>query len=197
MVEAADAAVKAAKVELVAYEKTGGGYVDRHRPRRRRGGEGRVRRRADRAAGRVGEVVAVHVIARPHANVDPVMPLGRASAKQASSRAPSGRYGRARGSAGGVRKGRSMELARSWERSSRPARSRASTGLKLLLVRPLDEEGRETGNALVAADAVGAGPDEIVLIASGSSARQTEATDKRPVDAWSWRSSTAGTSATP
>ena len=56
------------------------------------------------------------------------------------------------------------------------------TGLKLLVVKPLDEEGRETGNALVAADAVGAGPDEVVLIAAGSSARQTEATDKRPVD---------------
>ncbi len=55
-------------------------------------------------------------------------------------------------------------------------------GLKLLVVKPVDEEGRETGNALVAADAVGAGPDEIVLIAAGSSARQTEATDKRPVD---------------
>lgn len=56
------------------------------------------------------------------------------------------------------------------------------TGLKLLVVRPLDEEGRETGNALVAADAVGAGPDEVVLIAAGSSARQTEATDRKPVD---------------
>ena len=55
--------------------------------------------------------------------------------------------------------------------------------LKLLVVKPLDEEGRETGNALVAADAVGAGPEEVVLIASGSSARQTVATDKRPVDA--------------
>ncbi len=56
-------------------------------------------------------------------------------------------------------------------------------GLKLLLVRPVTEEGRETGTPLVAADAVGAGPDEIVLVASGSSARQTQATDKRPVDA--------------
>jgi microcompartment protein CcmK/EutM len=56
-------------------------------------------------------------------------------------------------------------------------------GLKLLLVRPVNEEGQETGSPLVAADAVGAGPDEIVLIASGSSARQTQATDKRPVDA--------------
>ena len=56
-------------------------------------------------------------------------------------------------------------------------------GLKLLLVRPVDDEGRETGAHLVAADAVGAGQDEIVLVASGSSARQTVVTDKRPVDA--------------
>jgi microcompartment protein CcmK/EutM len=56
-------------------------------------------------------------------------------------------------------------------------------GLKLLVVRPLDEEGRDAANALVAADAVGAGPDEIVLIAAGSSARQTQMTDKKPVDA--------------
>jgi microcompartment protein CcmK/EutM len=56
-------------------------------------------------------------------------------------------------------------------------------GLRLMLVRPLDEEGRPTGLPLVAADAVGAGPEEVVLIASGSSARQTQATDKRPVDA--------------
>lgn len=57
------------------------------------------------------------------------------------------------------------------------------SGLKFLLVRPVDGEGKETGNPLVAADAVGAGPEEIVMIASGSSARQTTATDKRPVDA--------------
>ena len=56
-------------------------------------------------------------------------------------------------------------------------------GLKLLLVRPLDERGRETGSHVVAADAVGAGLDEVVLVAAGSSARQTLLTDKRPVDA--------------
>lgn len=55
-------------------------------------------------------------------------------------------------------------------------------GLKLLVVRPIDEEGKESGNAVVSADAVGAGPDEIVLIAAGSSARQTTSTDKKPVD---------------
>ncbi len=56
-------------------------------------------------------------------------------------------------------------------------------GLRLMLVRAVDEEGKATGQQLVAADAVGAGPEEMVLIASGSSARQTRATDKRPVDA--------------
>ncbi len=56
-------------------------------------------------------------------------------------------------------------------------------GLKLLLVRVIDEDGKETGANIVAADAVGAGPGEVVLIASGSSARQTAMTDKRPVDA--------------
>ncbi len=56
-------------------------------------------------------------------------------------------------------------------------------GLKLLLVRPVNDEGQEVGTPLAAADAVGAGPDEMVLVASGSSARQTQLTDKRPVDA--------------
>ena len=57
------------------------------------------------------------------------------------------------------------------------------SGLKLLLLRGVDTEGKPTGTTVVAADAVGAGPGEMVLYASGSSARQTVATDKRPVDA--------------
>jgi microcompartment protein CcmK/EutM len=56
-------------------------------------------------------------------------------------------------------------------------------GLKLMLVRPMDEEAQPGGAPLVAADVVGAGPGEVVLVASGSSARQTPATDRRPVDA--------------
>ncbi len=43
MVEAADAMVKAAKVELVSYEKTGGGYVTADHSRRRGRGEGGLR----------------------------------------------------------------------------------------------------------------------------------------------------------
>ena len=50
-------------------------------------------------------------------------------------------------------------------------------------MRQVDGDGQETGGYVVAADAVGAGPGEFVLIATGSSARQTVATNNRPVDA--------------
>jgi carbon dioxide concentrating mechanism protein CcmL len=56
-------------------------------------------------------------------------------------------------------------------------------GWKLLLVRQLDAENHELGAYVVAADAVGAGVGEVVLYASGSSARQTEVTRDRPCDA--------------
>jgi len=56
-------------------------------------------------------------------------------------------------------------------------------GWKLLLVRQLDAENRETSGYVVAADAVGAGVGEVVLYATGSSARQTEMTKDRPCDA--------------
>lgn len=56
-------------------------------------------------------------------------------------------------------------------------------GLRFLVVRELDAQMAETGKMVVAADAVGAGVDEVVLYASGSSARQTTATNNRPVDA--------------
>jgi ethanolamine utilization protein EutM len=76
MVEASDAMVKAAKVELVGYEKTGGGYVTAVV----RGDVAAVKAAVEagvRGAEKVGEVVAVHVIPRPHLNVDVVLPLGR------------------------------------------------------------------------------------------------------------------------
>ncbi|RIK66030.1 MAG: ethanolamine utilization protein EutN [Planctomycetota bacterium] len=57
------------------------------------------------------------------------------------------------------------------------------SGLKFLLLRGVDLDGKPSGPLVVAADAVGAGVGEMVLYASGSSARQTVATDKRPVDA--------------
>lgn len=56
-------------------------------------------------------------------------------------------------------------------------------GLKLLVVRNLDLEMSNEKGYVVAADAVGAGAGEVVLYATGSSARQTAITDGRPVDA--------------
>ena len=77
VVEAADAMVKAAKVELVSYEKTGGGYVTAIV----RGDVAAVKAAVEagiRGAETIGEVVSTHVIARPHNNIDAVLPLGRA-----------------------------------------------------------------------------------------------------------------------
>jgi microcompartment protein CcmK/EutM len=56
-------------------------------------------------------------------------------------------------------------------------------GLKFLILQQVNLEGKDESGFVVAADAVGAGPGEYVLYASGSSARQTLATDKRPCDA--------------
>jgi ethanolamine utilization protein EutM len=76
MVESADAMVKAAKVELVGYEETGGGYVTAIV----RGDVAAVKAAVDagvRAGEKVGEVISTHVIARPHVNLDLILPLGR------------------------------------------------------------------------------------------------------------------------
>jgi ethanolamine utilization protein EutM len=65
-------------VELVGYEKIGGGFVTAIV----RGDVAAVKAATDagaRAAEKVGELVSVHVIPRPHANVDSALPLGRAS----------------------------------------------------------------------------------------------------------------------
>ena len=76
MVEASDAMVKAAKVELIGYEKIGGGYVTAVV----RGDVAAVKAATEagaRAAEKVGELVSVHVIPRPHSNIDMALPLGR------------------------------------------------------------------------------------------------------------------------
>ena len=81
MVEASDAMVKAARVELVGYERIGGGLVTAVV----RGDVAAVKAATEagaRAAERVGEVVSVHVIPRPHVNIDEVLPLGRAGSTE-------------------------------------------------------------------------------------------------------------------
>lgn len=80
MVEASDAMVKAAKVELVHYETIGGGYVTAVV----RGDVAAVKAATDagaRAAQQVGELVSVHVIPRPHGNIDSALPLSRKGSK--------------------------------------------------------------------------------------------------------------------
>jgi ethanolamine utilization protein EutM len=80
LVEASDAMVKAAKVTLVGYEKIGGGFVTAIV----RGDVAAVKAAVEAgkvAAARVGELVAVHVIPRPHCNIDAALPLGKQNCK--------------------------------------------------------------------------------------------------------------------
>lgn len=74
LIEAADAMVKAAKVVLVGYEKTGGGYVTALV----RGDVAACKAATDAgaaAAQKVGELVSVHVIPRPHSNLESIFPI--------------------------------------------------------------------------------------------------------------------------
>ena len=76
MVEASDAMVKAAKVTLIGYEKIGAGFVTAIV----RGDVAACKAATDAggaAANKVGELVTVHVIPRPHQNVENVLPVGR------------------------------------------------------------------------------------------------------------------------
>jgi microcompartment protein CcmL/EutN len=75
MVEAADAMVKAANVALVGYEKVGGAYCTAIV----RGDVAAVKAATDAgaaAASKVGELITVHVIPRPHVNVQETLPVG-------------------------------------------------------------------------------------------------------------------------
>jgi ethanolamine utilization protein EutM len=82
-IEAADAMVKSANVTLVGYEKIGSGLVTVMV----RGDVGAVKAAADAgavAAEKVGEVVSVHVIARPHSEVEKILPNGVSASAAAS-----------------------------------------------------------------------------------------------------------------
>ena len=78
MIEAADAMVKAANVTLIGYEKIGAGFVTAIV----RGDVAAVKAATDAgaaAARRVGELVSVHVIPRPHGSVDESLPVSTQS----------------------------------------------------------------------------------------------------------------------
>ncbi len=132
MVEASDAMVKAARVQLVHYEKIGGGYVT----------------------------------------------TDSAPAPDARGRAadPSARGGR-------QEVGPTVILAQVLGTVVSTRKDAGLLSLKLLLVREVDAQFKPTGTFVVAADAVGAGSDELVLVAQGSSARMTEVSRDKPVDA--------------
>ena len=74
-IEAADAMVKAANVKMIGKEKVGGGFVTVMV----RGDVGAVKAATDAgaaAAKKVGELVSVHVIPRPHGDLEKMLPSG-------------------------------------------------------------------------------------------------------------------------
>ncbi|HAA74209.1 TPA: ethanolamine utilization microcompartment protein EutM [Candidatus Latescibacteria bacterium] len=78
LIEASDAMVKAANVQLVGWEKIGAGFVTAMV----RGDVAAVKAATDAgaaAAGKVGELVSVHVIPRPHSSLEDILPVGKNS----------------------------------------------------------------------------------------------------------------------
>ncbi len=81
LIEASDAMVKAANVTLVGWEKIGSGYVTAFV----RGDVAAVKAATDAgaaAAKKIGELVSVHVIPRPHSNLDDIMPIKMAGSSK-------------------------------------------------------------------------------------------------------------------
>jgi ethanolamine utilization protein EutM len=76
MIEASDAMLKTANVTLVGWEKIGAGYVTAMI----RGDVAAVKAATDAgaaAARRVGDLIAVHVIPRPHSSLEDILPVGK------------------------------------------------------------------------------------------------------------------------
>ena len=85
-IEAADAMVKSANVQLVGYEKIGSGLVTVMV----RGDVGAVKASVDAgaaAAARVGELMSCHVIPRPHPDLEAILPVLKAADKPAKAKA--------------------------------------------------------------------------------------------------------------
>ena len=163
VVEAADAAVKAAKVELVTVREDRRRLRHHHRARRRGGGEGRGGRRPGggrpRRRGRHG---ARHrAAARQRRRRDAARPRGRGEEPVVAPRRampetrPEGR--RPCGCPGGT----AMTLGKVVGTVVATRKEPTLDGLKFMLVRAVDGDGQETGAFVVAADAVGAGPGEM------------------------------------
>jgi microcompartment protein CcmK/EutM len=76
-----------------------------------------------------------------------------------------------------------MQIARVIGTTVATIKDEKLVGRKLMIVREADERGNPVGKPYVAIDTVDAGPGDLVLVAAGSSARQTTVTKDRPVDA--------------
>ena len=76
-----------------------------------------------------------------------------------------------------------MQIARVIGTTVATIKDEKLTGRKLMIVREADERGNPVGKPYVAIDRVDAGTGDLVLVAAGSSARQTTVTKDRPVDA--------------
>ncbi len=183
MIEAADAMVKAAKVTLVGWEKIGAGYVTAIV----RGDVAAVKAATDAgaaAARRVGELVSVHVIPRPHANLEDALPIGKATAGPKRSAGAGGkRYSFNTGSSQLSQVARRMILARVVGTVVATRKDPRLVSNKLMVARPMDPHGKAEGSYLIAVDTVDAGVGETVLIVSGSSARMAAGMKDCPVDA--------------
>ncbi len=110
MIEAADAMVKAANVTLVGYEKIGAGFVTAIV----RGDVAAVKAATDAgaaAARRVGELVSVHVIPRPHGEVERVLPTNGRTGYSPDERAVGGGSGSSAGQLGEGDQGRSLQAS--------------------------------------------------------------------------------------
>ena len=169
MIEAADAMVKAAKVNLVGWEKIGSGYVTAMV----RGDVAAVRAATDAgaaAARSVGELISVHVIPRPHQSLEDILPIGKSQAQSAGKSKPA------------CRGAQVMILARVVGTVVATRKDPRLEGKKLLILKPVSPEGKDEAGYVVAVDTVGAGYRERVIAVSGSSARMAEGCKDTPVD---------------
>ncbi|NJP09366.1 MAG: EutN/CcmL family microcompartment protein [Leptolyngbyaceae cyanobacterium RU_5_1] len=76
-----------------------------------------------------------------------------------------------------------MQIARVLGTVTSTQKEPSLRGIKFLVLQLIDDDGRPMSGYEVAADSVGAGVDEWVLVSHGSAARQVPGSEQRPVDA--------------
>lgn len=195
LIEASDAMVKAARVKLVGVKQIGGGLCTAMV----RGDVEACKAATDAgaaAAQRIGELVSVHVIPRPHGDLEEVFPISFKGAATFDGRPDKTRSVAIRHECAplpdsaqiqGLRpNGQSMEadmkLAVVTGQIVCTVRHQGLAHDKLLMVEMIDAQGNPDGQCAVAIDSIGAGTGEWVLLVSGSSARQAHRSELSPVD---------------